>query len=53
MDLKNGLACRYCAKKWFPHALSSHEKNCRTKIVKMIELLAKYYGIVFDFPPEY
>lgn len=53
MDIPDGLMCRYCGKKWFPHSLFSHEKNCRKKICTHIDLLHQSYRGNFIYPPEF
>ena len=54
MDMNtNGVMCRYCGKKWFPHSVASHERNCRRKITGQIDILYQTYHFKFAYPPEY
>ncbi|KAH0575292.1 C2HC-type zinc-finger domain-containing protein [Spironucleus salmonicida] len=52
MNVQNGLVCRFCGKKWFKHDIVPHEKNCRLKIVKMVDVLYQSYRIQLLYPPE-
>ena len=53
MDVPGGLMCRYCAKKWFPHSLGSHEKNCHRKIAGLIDRIYDQHRKRYALPPDY
>ena len=52
MNMEAGLACRYCGKKWLAHDIVVHEKNCRLKVVKLVDTLYDQYRICLKYPPE-
>ncbi|CAL6020488.1 C2HC-type_zinc-finger domain-containing protein [Hexamita inflata] len=53
MDIPNGVMCRFCGKKWFAHAVQSHERNCRRKITGLIDMLFEHKNAKFAYPPEF
>lgn len=54
MDIPNGLVCRYCGKKWFKHDIVQHEKNCFTKLQKIVQVIqGRISGVVIPLPPPY
>ncbi|CAL6080739.1 C2HC-type_zinc-finger domain-containing protein [Hexamita inflata] len=53
MELPNSLVCRYCGDKLLPHSIRSHERSCRRKLVKIVDMLFLKESLKFDYPPEY
>ncbi|CAL6080755.1 C2HC-type_zinc-finger domain-containing protein [Hexamita inflata] len=53
MELPNSLVCRYCGDKLLPHSIRSHERSCRRKLVKIVDMLLQKESLKFDYPPEY
>ncbi|CAL6017534.1 C2HC-type_zinc-finger domain-containing protein [Hexamita inflata] len=53
MELPNSLVCRYCGDKLLPHSIRSHERSCRRKLVKIVDVMFQKDTLKFDYPPEY
>ena len=53
MDMSSGVMCRYCGKKWFPHSLPPHEKNCLRKLCGLVDNIFAEMKLKFAYPPEY
>lgn len=54
MEVPNGLACRYCGRRWFKHDIQVHEKNCYLKCISIIKTLeGRYHKLLLTRPPAW